>query len=87
MVLDDSHINYLRLVSQGIITIWWNPTRTLTRYVCSDWANGRKDVNQTVAAQMKALGMTHVVREGTRVKLALTEKGEKVLLEEDEAWA
>lgn len=87
MVLDDNHIGYLRLVASGVIRIWWNPTKTISRYVNKEWFGGSREINQTVAAQMKALGMTHVVVKHGFCEVELTTKGEGVLLEEDEAWA
>lgn len=86
MVLDDRHIAYLRLVEAGVIHLWWAPKKIASRYVNSDWSNGRKEVDQTVAAQMKALGLTHVASRDGKQVIALTERGVAVLIEEDEAW-
>jgi len=88
MILDDRHIAYLFLVEAGLIQLWWAPRKVHSRYVNSDWSNGKQEVDQTVAAQMKALGMTHVVtRAGTGKQiLELTEKGRHTLDEEREAY-
>ena len=63
MILDDRHIEYLRLVNAG-----------------------KSEVNQIVAAQMRALGATHIVSHGGHTFVSLTEYGKKILIEEDEAW-
>lgn len=87
MVLDDRHIEYLQQVNLGNIRLWRAPGDDSSRYINSDWAGGRKTVDQIVAASMKALGLTRIVSERGDLKVVLTEKGELVLIEEDEAWA
>lgn len=86
MVLDDRHISYLRLVQRGAIQLWWAPRKLDSRYVNNDWSNGRQEVDQIVAAQMKALGMTHVVNSSGKQLIELTERGHGVLADEDAAW-
>jgi hypothetical protein len=88
MVLDDTHIEYLKLVKAKKVGLWSAYRHGPSRYVCLDWANGRVEVDQRVAAQMHALGMTHVisVRGKSRPVIELTAKGEATLSEEDESW-
>lgn len=82
MVLEDKHISYLELVSKGHVSLWWNLPRTLSKYVCPE-----VEVDQIVAAQMHALGATRIVAKAGKQYVALTDRGETILLDEAEAWA
>lgn len=88
MVLEDRHIAYLKQVEDNRVKLWWNPSRTLSRYVDSVWGDTAQIIDQTVAAQMHALGATHVISGGgQRTQLIeLTERGKKILLDEAMAW-
>jgi len=86
MVIEDRHISYLREVEANRIRLWWAPKKTFSKYVSRDWSEGRKAVDQTVAAQMKALGLTHVVNNGGIFNIQLTAKGADILRDEEEAW-
>jgi len=87
MILEDKHISYLELVSRGHVVLWWNPPKTMSKYVCSEWYEGRVDVDQIVAAQMHALGATRIVAKSGKQFVALTDRGETILLDEAEAWS
>lgn len=87
MVLEDRHIDYLKLVDRRLIKLWQNPTRSVLKYVNSSWTNGPVDVDQTVAAQMHALGATHIVYSTGIQYVALTKRGEDILNDEAESWA
>lgn len=84
MILDDRHINYLKLVKEGRVALWWAPGKKVSRYVTR--MQDTEEIDQQVAAQMKALGMTHVVANKSFMNIALTERGENTLIEEDETW-
>lgn len=84
MVLEDRHISYLTLVRQGVVKLWWNPIRSISRYVNVEKTS---DIDQIVAAQMKALGATRIIYKAGQQYVALTPRGESLLVDEDEAWA
>lgn len=85
MILGTDHINYLKRVALGQIKLWFSPDRKVQLYVSSDWKASR-EVNQIVAAQVKALGLTHVVYSNSNMEIHLTPSGQQMLLDEDEAW-
>lgn len=89
MVLEDKHIHYLKQVEENRVKLWWNPTKTLSRYVDSVWGDDAQIIDQTVAAQMHTLGATHVAAGGgmRTQPIELTDRGRKILLDEAEAWA
>lgn len=83
MVLEDRHIEYLQLVRRDTICVQWTSGWGSSSYISTE----NIVVNQLVAAQMMALGATHIVTHGHSQKLALTSRGESILVDEEEAWA
>jgi hypothetical protein len=82
MVLDDRHILFLRHVFREVIRLKKGTFLGARKYVSTD----KTPVDQTVAAQMHILGATRLVSRGSKVVVVLTNKGQEILLEEDEAW-
>lgn len=77
MMLDDKHVNYLKMVKDGRVAL-----RNGKYYGYVNPFNGRGHVEQAVAISVEYLGLTHITPEGVR----LTSRGEWVLAEEEEAW-
>jgi hypothetical protein len=87
MILDDRHIAYLKKVEAGHIKLWWGHRKLFARYVNNQPSEfGWHSVDQTVAAQMKALGLTRIVNSGGLFAVRLTSRGEAQLEDEKEAW-
>ena len=84
MVFGDRHIEYLVLVRRGEIVTKRSIITNTIRYV----STASNIVDQTVATQMKALGATRIAYvKGKGLVVSLSPLGEKLLIDEDEAWA
>lgn len=77
MNLEESHIQYLNMVKDLRVRLWWNTSKTVSKYVDSLWGESHQKIDQVVAAQMHAIGATHV---GNNNRIELTDRGEKIML-------
>lgn len=90
-MLDNAHVEYLELVEQGLVRLWMAPGRKVMKYVYNrfETKETNPEIDQRVAAQVKAMGLTRLTNSRGGFKstmVELTDRGNKILDDERESW-
>jgi hypothetical protein len=94
MGLETCHIEFLQLVAKNEVRLWYAPGGKTINYVHTVWGETHQSLDQKVAAQAKALGLTKVTHiagdtRSTHARptvVVLSDRGARVLEDEEKAW-